>query len=119
MTLTMLRSAAAAIAFSAVVSSAVAAPPPAYFVDEAKLPFAELTGQPSQRLWGVHGGAGYRIEVPAQWNGKLVMWAHGYRGDPATDPSALARQRDRTSLDPPARDIAWQASPAPRALRAM
>ena len=24
-------------------------------------------------------GAGYRIEVPANWNGDLVMWAHGYR----------------------------------------
>jgi len=55
-------------------------PPPAYFIDEAKLPFNELQGFPSQRKWGVHNGAGYRIEVPANWNGKLVMWAHGYRG---------------------------------------
>jgi hypothetical protein len=60
--------------------AAVAAPPPAYFVDEAKLPFAALPGLPAQQLWGVHNGAGYRIEVPANWNGKLVMWAHGYRG---------------------------------------
>jgi len=58
----------------------VAAPPPAYFVDEAKLPFAALPGLTTQRLWGVHNGAGYRIEVPAHWNGKLVLWAHGYRG---------------------------------------
>lgn len=54
--------------------------PPAYFVDEAKLPFAELPGLPSQRIWGVHNNAGYRIELPMNWNGKLVMWAHGYRG---------------------------------------
>lgn len=57
-----------------------AAPPPAYFVDASKLPFAELPGLPTTRLWGVHNKAGYRVEVPANWNGKLVMWAHGYRG---------------------------------------
>jgi pimeloyl-ACP methyl ester carboxylesterase len=34
----------------------------------------------SQRLWGVHNNAGYRIEVPANWNGALVMWANGERG---------------------------------------
>ena len=26
-------------------------------------------------------GASYRIEVPAIWNGRLVMYAHGYRGE--------------------------------------
>ncbi len=61
-------------------SAAPAAPPPQYFVDSAKLPFAELPGLSSQRHWGVHNGAGYRIEVPANWNGSLVLWAHGYRG---------------------------------------
>ena len=61
--------------------SAVADAPPAYFVDESKLPFGELTGLSSTRYWGVHGGAGYRIEVPPSWNGRLVMWTHGYRGD--------------------------------------
>jgi pimeloyl-ACP methyl ester carboxylesterase len=61
-------------------STAVAAPPPGYFVDETKLPFGELPGLPSQRTWGVLNGAGYRIEVPGNWNGSLVMWAHGYRG---------------------------------------
>jgi pimeloyl-ACP methyl ester carboxylesterase len=29
---------------------------------------------------GIHGDAGYRIEVPDNWNGVLVMYAHGYRG---------------------------------------
>ena len=57
-----------------------AAAPPAYFVDATKLPFDALPGTSTQRLWGVHNGAGYRIEVPANWNGRLVMWAHGYRG---------------------------------------
>ncbi len=69
-----------ALAVLSVAAAAVAAPPPAYYVDESKLAFAELPGLPSQRASGVHNGAGYRIEVPQQWNGKLVMWAHGYRG---------------------------------------
>ena len=34
----------------------------------------------TSRWAGVRGGAGYRIEVPANWNGKLVMYTHGYRG---------------------------------------
>jgi pimeloyl-ACP methyl ester carboxylesterase len=63
-----------------VSGAATAAPPPAYFVDSAKLPFDALPGLASQRLWGVHNNAGYRIEVPANWNGRLVLWAHGFRG---------------------------------------
>ena len=54
--------------------------PPAYFVDETRLPFDALTGTTTTRLWGVHGGAGYRIEVPENWNGDLVLYAHGFRG---------------------------------------
>lgn len=59
---------------------AAAAQPPQYYVDESKLPFTALQGLPAQQYWGVLNGAGYRMEVPANWNGKLVMWAHGYRG---------------------------------------
>lgn len=58
-----------------------AAKPPQYFVDEDTLPFDALPGHDTERLWGVHKGAGYRIEVPADWNGDLVVWAHGFRGD--------------------------------------
>jgi pimeloyl-ACP methyl ester carboxylesterase len=29
----------------------------------------------------VLNGAAFRIEVPSEWNGKLVMYAHGFRGD--------------------------------------
>ncbi|MCP4223124.1 MAG: prolyl oligopeptidase family serine peptidase, partial [Actinomycetia bacterium] len=60
---------------------ASAAPKPNYEVDEASLPFVPVPGfEDSQRLWGIHNNAGYRIEVPADWNGELVMWAHGFRG---------------------------------------
>lgn len=62
------------------LANGVQAAPPQYFVDTAKLPFDELPGISTQRVWGVHNNAGYRIEVPANWNGRLVMWAHGYAG---------------------------------------
>lgn len=56
-------------------------PEPDWFIDESKLPFDPLPGfEDAARVWGVNKGAGYRIEVPANWNGSLVMWAHGYRG---------------------------------------
>ncbi|MEM9172396.1 MAG: alpha/beta hydrolase [Pseudomonadota bacterium] len=51
-----------------------------FFVDESKLPFDEFPGLPSQRYWGVFKKAGYRIEIPANWNGDLVMYTHGFRG---------------------------------------
>ena len=77
----------AAAAFACVVGilalvsiPALAAPPPAYFVDESKLPFDALPGTSTQRYWGVHNGAGYQIEVPDNWNGDLVLYAHGFRG---------------------------------------
>jgi pimeloyl-ACP methyl ester carboxylesterase len=59
---------------------ATAEPPPEYFVDETKLPFAAIPGLDTDRYWGVHNGAGYRMEVPRNWNKRLVMWAHGFRG---------------------------------------
>lgn len=34
----------------------------------------------TSRWAGVLNGAAYRIEVPQNWNGKLVMYAHGYAG---------------------------------------
>ena len=34
----------------------------------------------TSRWAGVLGGAGYHVEVPPTWNGKLVMYAHGYAG---------------------------------------
>ncbi|HDH03388.1 MAG TPA: phthalyl amidase [Actinobacteria bacterium] len=64
----------------ATVAAPVAAQPATgYFVDETKLPFEALDGATAQ--WGVLGNAGYRIEVPDDWNGDLVLWAHGFRGE--------------------------------------
>ena len=70
----------ACAALMLVAAGVQAAPPPAYYVDEAKLPFNAVPGIATDRQWGVHNNAGYRIEVPHNWNGSLVLWAHGYRG---------------------------------------
>lgn len=52
-----------------------------YAVVESTLPFEALSGAPdSDRWWGVLGKAGYQVEVPKNWNGMLVMYAHGYAG---------------------------------------
>lgn len=53
------------------------------FTPVAEATFAALGGSTveTDRWTGVLGGAAYRVEVPKTgWNGKLVMWAHGYRG---------------------------------------
>jgi pimeloyl-ACP methyl ester carboxylesterase len=50
-----------------------------WFVDEEKLPFDPLPG--AEAYWGVRSGAGYLMEVPENWNGDLVLYAHGYRGE--------------------------------------
>ena len=86
------------------VPTAQAAPPPQYFVDEAKLPFDALPG--ATAFWGVHMGAGFRAEVPANWNGSLVVWAHGFRG------TGLELTVDNHPLRPLliSRGFAWAAS---------
>ena len=61
----------------------------------AKAPdFEPLLGAKAD--FGKLGASVYRIEVPANWNGELVMWAHGYRGPGSevsteSPPSALRR----------------------------
>lgn len=57
-----------------------------FAVDESKLPFDASTtaSATTDRWYGVMpNGAGYRVEVPENWNGTLVMYAHGYRGEGA------------------------------------
>ncbi|MEC4719900.1 alpha/beta hydrolase [Noviherbaspirillum sp. CPCC 100848] len=56
-----------------------------FTLDPASLPFGPLAGTTAEtdRWSGVLNGSGYRIEVPRNWNGHLVMYAHGYEG---TDP---------------------------------
>ncbi len=87
-----------------VSSSGYAAKPPAYFIDESKLPFTALPG--ATAYWGVHAGAGYQVEVPDNWNGGLVVWAHGFRG---TDLELTVDQHPLRELLIPS-GFAWAAS---------
>ena len=83
-------------------------PLPGYTISNPPLPPALVGGEPSRVLQGVHKHAAYTVEVPPRWNGRLAVWAHGYRG-PSTvltvDPPAYGlRQR---LLD---QGFAWAAS---------
>ena len=51
-------------------------PPADYALEDPE--FAALPGATTH--WGVIEGAGYRIEVPDNWNGVLTLWAHGFTG---------------------------------------
>jgi hypothetical protein len=55
----------------------------AFAVNPQALAFAALDGTATQtdRWSGTLGVAGYRIEVPRNWNGTLVMYTHGYAGE--------------------------------------
>ncbi|QLQ35487.1 alpha/beta hydrolase family protein [Micromonospora robiginosa] len=55
-------------------------PLPGYTIVNPPLPPLVVDGAPTTVRQGVHAHAGYVVEVPARWNGDLVMWAHGYRG---------------------------------------
>ncbi|MFK8024945.1 MAG: prolyl oligopeptidase family serine peptidase [Ilumatobacter sp.] len=50
-----------------------------WFYDPERLEFDALEGATAS--WGDIDGAAYRVEMPDDWNGDLVMWAHGYRGE--------------------------------------
>jgi hypothetical protein len=53
---------------------------------------------------GSIGGAAYLIEVPAQWNGTLVLYSHGYvqpgASNPAHDVGAGPSSRRSTTRSP-------------------
>lgn len=70
--------AALAVTAVAIAPTTTTAKQSPWFVDEDELPFEPLAG--AEALWGVRSGAGYRIEIPQDWNGDLVIYAHGFRG---------------------------------------
>ncbi|GIE98547.1 alpha/beta hydrolase family protein [Paractinoplanes rishiriensis] len=88
----------AATAFALVVSLAAAPAPaqaaalceapvpsptqPGYLITDPDCSFTPLDG--ARAYTGIRDGAAYRIEVPQRWNGKLVVYAHGYRGQGTT-----------------------------------
>lgn len=78
-------------AFALILMSVIVAPSdvsakndePDWYVDESSLPFDALDGSDAEQMWGVHKKAGYRVEVPSNWNGDLIMITHGFRGEDA------------------------------------
>ncbi|MBA9003953.1 alpha/beta hydrolase family protein [Thermomonospora cellulosilytica] len=87
---TVLAAGLSAVALTATPATAEPPPPadpvpgdqplPGYTVSNPPMAPAIVNGQPSRVLQGVHEHAAYKIEVPPNWNGQLVMWAHGFRG---------------------------------------
>jgi len=55
-------------------------PLPGYTFNNPPLAPALVGGVPTTVHQGAHNHAAYIVEVPPQWNGDLVMWAHGFRG---------------------------------------
>ncbi|GAA2215341.1 alpha/beta hydrolase [Nonomuraea monospora] len=100
-----LLSAALAVVLCALPAAPAAAAPgvpgdqplPGYTIDNPPLAPATVHGKPSRVVQGVHEHAAFDLEVPPRWNGELVMWAHGYRGDTTVltvdPPSYGLRQR--------------------------
>lgn len=56
-------------------------PLPGYTVSNPPLAPVMAGGAPTRVVQGVYAHAAFDLEVPANWNGQLVMWAHGYRGE--------------------------------------
>lgn len=55
-------------------------PLPGYTINNPPLPPIQAGGGQTTVKQGVLGHAAFDIEIPPNWNGELVMWAHGYRG---------------------------------------
>ncbi len=50
---------------------------------ESELPALDAQWSSTDRWVGVLDGAAYRIEVPRNWNGRLLVWARGYWNGPS------------------------------------
>jgi len=55
--------------------------------EETDSTFAALPG--ARVSFGHYEGGTYRIEIPAKWNGELVLWAHGYTANAGEKGSRL------------------------------
>lgn len=55
-------------------------PLPGYTISNPTLPPLSVAGQTTTVVQGVYKHAAFDLEIPPNWNGELVMWAHGYRG---------------------------------------
>jgi hypothetical protein len=83
-------------------------PLPPYTVSYASLTPTALDSGTSTLRQGVDKHAAYVIEMPPKWNGDLVVWAHGYRGQDTiltAEPPAYGLRRRLL-----AQGYAWAAS---------
>ncbi|MEV0720289.1 hypothetical protein [Asanoa sp. NPDC050611] len=83
-------------------------PLPGYTIVNPPLTPATVDGAASTVRQGTYRHAAYIIEVPPRWNGDLVMWAHGYRGQGTVltvDPPAYGMRQKLLS-----QGYAWAAS---------
>jgi len=79
---------AGAVTLTALMGGAAAANPPLpddqplppYTVSNPAMAPIMANGALTTVFQGVHEHAAYDVEVPANWNGDLVVWAHGFRG---------------------------------------
>jgi pimeloyl-ACP methyl ester carboxylesterase len=58
-------------------------PRPGYMIVLPELDPLPAGGGETSLFTGINEHAGYAVEVPPQWNGDLVLWAHGFRGNGA------------------------------------
>ena len=70
---------------------------------------ARLAGaaEPQGRYQGAFGSANYQISVPSDWNGGLVMFAHGYQGEGSGTGAARREPLDKHRTQ---RGYAWASS---------
>lgn len=83
-------------------------PLPGYTIDNPLLAPLIAGGAPTRVIQGVYRHAAFDLEVPRHWNGELVLWAHGYRGQGTVltvDPPAYGLRQ--TFVD---EGYAWAAS---------
>lgn len=70
-------------------------------------PTPRSDGTPASRVrYGTENGASYHIEVPLDWNGEVVVWAHGYNGEGSVLCAGMPSLREHYIR----RGYAWAAS---------
>ncbi|WP_314193256.1 alpha/beta hydrolase [uncultured Arthrobacter sp.] len=74
---------AALLAAASASPAALAARPPADALAPSLAAATASTATPAVATGTLPGGAAWRAEVPTNWNGKLVLFAHGFRPGPA------------------------------------
>lgn len=86
-----------------------AVPCPAQAWEPTDPSFEALAG--ARAFSGRYDGGVYRIEIPARWNGELVLYAHGFRANSGPNGSRLTAPFPSTLREPLiARGYAWASS---------